>query len=345
MTQSISYHFSATPSSVFDGVTVPYFKSKQFNTCHLVVYDQSNPSQAVNALKANGFNVIVDIEQPCWAGGQQKDTPITQFANFFKMLHDIGVEYASSEGGRDGDLDYLKGFFKGYVNYNCDQCGLWKDYYKHPLTVMNSWESYYTWEWPDIQKGIQASQGKKQGILAGTWEGGQNPILTATKTANGSLTYFDMADWISKNSINGLDHFHIWSGLNEQSLAQYKALGFDVIVAVMQGIYPPIPIGGQGSDNITEQLRATPAVCVIDGDVYTFVRGTDKSNSLWCQKNDDNWVNLKGTLMSGVGACAGPDGSIHIAVAGTSGFVWKIIMNKDGTWGAWNKDKKGGIVG
>ncbi len=29
-------------------------------------------------------------------------------------------------------------FFKGYVNYNCDQCGLWKSMHLQSGTVMNS---------------------------------------------------------------------------------------------------------------------------------------------------------------------------------------------------------------
>jgi hypothetical protein len=304
MGNPISYHFSITPSAVFDGVTVPYFKSKKFNTAHLVVYDQSNPSQAVNALKANGFNVIVDIEQPIWAGGQQQSTSITAFGNFFKMLHDIGVEYVSSEGGRNGDLDYMKGFFKGYVNYNCDQCGLWKDYYKHPLTVMNSWEAYYTWEWASIQQGIQASQGKKQGILAGTWENVQantNPILTATKSGNG-LSYYDMAAWIAANSTTGLDHFHIWGGLNEGMLSQYKALGFEQIVAKMQTIYPP-NLSGQGqAGNMVIELGSAPAICKLGDVVYVFVTGTDNKLYYRTTKDDDAWISLGGILTSGPGA-------------------------------------------
>ena len=86
---------------------------------------------------------VFDIEIPIWNAGQLQGTPISTFGTYFQSLKNAGWEYVSSEGGRSGDLDYLSQYFKGYVNYNCDQCGLWKDMYKHPFTVMNSWESYY----------------------------------------------------------------------------------------------------------------------------------------------------------------------------------------------------------
>jgi hypothetical protein len=237
----ISYQFSITPNACFDGVTIPYFKAHHFDTAQLVVSDQSIPTAALATLKKAGLNIIVDIEQVIWAGGQVT-APLSNFTGYFQALKNAGVEYVSSEGGRSGDLDILKQYFKGYMNYNCDQCGLWKDFYSHPFTVWNSWESYYDSEWQYIQQGCRA--GKKNGILAGCWTYG-NPILSNSQ-AGTDLTYMAMADWMAANG--GLDHWAIWAGINDGMLQQYKALGFEAIVAKMQSLFPP---NGTGPTTIT----------------------------------------------------------------------------------------------
>jgi hypothetical protein len=274
----IDYHFTCTPYSVNDGVTVPYFVNKRFNTAVLVVPDTGIYANEINKLKAAGLRVIVDIEQPIWAGGQQQNTPISNFATYFQNLKNVGVTIVSSEGGRSGDLDVISKYF-AYMNYNCDQCGLWKDFYKHPATVINSWEAYYPWEWEYIQKGIIESKGKKQGILAGLWEGGANPILTATKSGNG-LSYYQIANWMLANG--GVDHFSVWGGLNNESLAQYKVLGFEAIVNKMQAMLPPRtsspiiptpkPALGNPISVLTAQYTKTATGNIIDG------RGRDKDN-------------------------------------------------------------------
>lgn len=97
-----------------------------------------------------------------------------------------------------------------------------------------------------------------------------------------------------------------------------------------------------GDDDMVVE-RATPAMVTVGNDIYTFVRGTDKA--LWCQKNDEKWVDLGGKLDSGVGATAAPDGTIHIVVSGTDGHVYRILMNSNGTFGAWAENKKGGMIG
>jgi len=49
------------------------------------------------------------------------------FCRLFQSLKTAGWQYVASEGGRPGDLAYLQNYFKGYVNFNCDQCGLWQN--------------------------------------------------------------------------------------------------------------------------------------------------------------------------------------------------------------------------
>ncbi len=155
---------------VNDG-SLDYFKSKGFSTVHLIVSDQGTYQAELNKIKSLGMQPIIDIEIPIWSAGQYANTPISNYANYFTSLKAAGWEYVASEGGRQGDANYLAQYFKGYVNYNCDQCGLWKDMYKESGTVMNSWESYYTSEWPYIQQGAKEAAGlaKQNGILAGVW--------------------------------------------------------------------------------------------------------------------------------------------------------------------------------
>ena len=69
---------------------------------------------------------IIDVEMPIWDGGQLQSTPISSFSGYFQSLKNAGWQYVASEGGRTGDLAYMKNYFQGYVNFNCDQCGLWK---------------------------------------------------------------------------------------------------------------------------------------------------------------------------------------------------------------------------
>lgn len=271
MTTQIDYAFSITPQAVNDGATLAYFLGKRFNTAHLVVPDTQTYAAEIAKLKAAKLNVIVDIEEPIWSGGKKEGTPISSFASYFQALKAAGVTLVASEGGRNGDLDYLQTarWFAGYVNYNCDQCGLWRGFHKHPLTVMNSWESYYTSEWQYIQQGIRESQGKKQGILAGVWEFGDdgvnyNPILTNSKSGNVEPNYFSMGHWME--ATGGFDHFHVWGGLNSYMLARYKQLGFEAVVAKMQGIWPPrgtgpIPPTAKTLTTLTlSQSNATPKV-------------------------------------------------------------------------------------
>ena len=250
---------------------------------HLVVPDTGTYEAELNKIKSLDMQPIIDVEIPIWNGGKLQSTPISDFASYFQSLKNAGWEYVSSEGGRAGDLDYMAQFFKGYVNYNCDQCGLWKDMYKHSLTVMNSLESYYTAEWPYIQDGTKeaASLGKENGILAGVWEYGSdgkdyNTILTNSKNG-GSPSYKSMLDWSYANGV-GFNSFHVWCGDNSQGLSRYKELGFEGIVANLQAYYPAIKLGTWGS--FGGYLNASPAaVSSADGRIDVFGQGSD--HALW----------------------------------------------------------------
>jgi len=241
-THPIEYQIGCPPSMVNDG-SLDYFKAHGFSVVHLVVPDKGTYQAELNKIKSLGMRPIIDVEVVIWSGGTLQSTPITDFASYFQSLKNAGWEYVASEGGRAGDLDYMAQYFKGYVNYNCDQCGLWKDMYKHSFTVTNSWESYYTSEWPYIQTGAKeaAALGKQNGILAGLWEYGSdgkdyNPILTNSKNG-GTPSYKSMLDWSYDNGV-GFTHFHVWCGSNAQGLSRYKALGFEDIVANLQTYYP-----------------------------------------------------------------------------------------------------------
>jgi hypothetical protein len=327
MTTAIDYHFSLSVYDVNDGVTVPYFVAHKFNTAQLVVPDTGIYSNEINKIKAMGIpNVIVDVEQPIWAGGQNSGVPIANFANYFQQLKNIGVTRVSTEGGRDGDFDFMGKYF-GLVNYNCDQCGLWKSNYKHPKTVLNSWESYYTSEWGYIQTGVKAAAplGIKNGILAGVWGGGTNPILANSVSGSG-FTFFDEAAWIDANG--GLDHFAVWGGLNNGMLARYKSLGFEQIVAKMQLIYPPrgtvVPPTKVGFQDVT--------TCVGNCD-HEFAWG---SNGSVYHKSalGESWESLGGVATSAPVGLARPGGLLDVFVRGSDGGLWQKSQVA-GSWGKW----------
>jgi hypothetical protein len=336
MANPIDYHFSLTLYDVNDGVTIPYFVAHKFNTAQLIVPDTGIYQNEINKIKAMGVpNVIVDIEQPIWAGGNNKDIPIANFANYFQQLKSVGVKQVSTEGGRDGDFDFIGKYF-GLVNYNCDQCGLWKGNYKHPATVMNSWESYYTWEWPSIQQGVKESAplGKKNGILAGVWGGSENPILANTNAGSG-FSFYDEAAWIDANG--GLDHYGAWGGLNNYMLGRYKALGFEQIVSKLQSIYPP-----RGTTppvmSVTFKDIATTADCI-----DRFARGSD--GALWHTHFANGswmaWESFGGILTSAPAAVSRMGGLIDVFVRGVTGALWhKQYIG--GKWQDWENLK--GII-
>jgi hypothetical protein len=343
-THPIEYQIGCPASMVNDG-SLDYFKAHGFTTVHLVVLDQGTYQTELNKIKSLGMKPIIDIEVPIWNAGQLSGTPISSFASYFQSLKNAGWEYVASEGGRAGDLDYLSHYFKGYVNYNCDQCGLWKDMYKHPFTVANSWESYYTAEWPYIQQGATqaASLGKQNGILAGVWEYGTdghdyNPILTNSKTG-GSPSYKSMLDWSYSNGI-GFSSFHVWCGSDSQGLSRYKALGFEKIVADLQVYYPAAsgwsPVGGQLASG------TGPAACAQNtNSLDVFMQGTD--HALWYRHYESgsgwsSWNSLGGSLTSSPAAVSRSAGKIDVFVRGTDGALWtRSTTNGATSWSGWSK--------
>ncbi len=241
-THPIEYHIGGPASMVNDG-SLEYFKAHGFSVFHLVVRDQGTYQAELAKIKSLGMKPVLDIEVPIWDAGRFSGNPITGYASYFQSLKAAGWEYVASEGGRNGDVAYIAQFFKGYVNYNCDQCGLWHTstgylFHTQPGTVVNSWESYYPQEWPAIQQGAKeaAALGKENGILAGVWGGGANPILQNSLTG-GSPNYKEMLDWSYANGC-GFTHFHVWCSISPNGLAQYKQLGFEQVVAQLQQSYP-----------------------------------------------------------------------------------------------------------
>ena len=259
----------AGPPSMMDAGSLAYFKAHGFSTVELIASDSGTYQTELYIIKALGMHPVIDVEHVIWNGGQVQ-SPITSFSAYFQSLKNAGWEYVASEGGRPGDLSYMKQFFKGYVNYNCDQCGLWLDVYKNPFTVMNSWESYYPQEWPFVQQGATqaAARGIQNGIMAGLWANnrGDNQILANSLNA-GSPSYKSMLDWSYANGI-GFTQFCVWCSHDPNALSDYEHLGFPQIVANLQAEYPATSLAATSSSaqtssklqtHLTITSSATPA--------------------------------------------------------------------------------------
>jgi hypothetical protein len=322
-----------------------YLKQQGFTAVVLVVPDSQTYATQLTTIRSLNMLPIIDVEMPIWDGGQLQSTPISHFAGYFQSLENAGWQYVASEGGRTGDLAYMQNYFKGYVNFNCDQCGLWKDVYKDPFTVANSWESYYTSEWPYIQTGSKqaAALGIQNGILAGTWanSGGDNQIYANSVSGSGT-SYLSMLNWSYANGI-GFTSFQVWCGDNPNGLSQYKSLGFDKIVAALQVYYPPTSsAGGWGWSKIGGQLASGsgPAADAQNANnLDVFVQGTD--HALWYQRWDgtswSGWQSLGGKLTSSPAATSPSSGVIDVFVRGSDGVLWTRSTTNGGTsWSAWH---------
>jgi hypothetical protein len=344
-THPIQYWIGCGPSVVDDGSSLSYFKQHGFTAVVLVVPDNKAYQTELNTIKSLGMKPIIDVEMPIWNGGQLQNTPISNFAGYFQSLKNAGWQYVASEGGRSGDLAYMKNYFQGYVNFNCDQCGLWGTVYKDPFTVANSWESYYPSEVPYIQTGATqaAALGIQNGLLAGTWanSGGDNQIL-ANSLSGGSPSYKSMLDWSYANGI-GFTSFHVWCGDN-QGLSQYKACGFESVVANLQTYYPPTSSTSVGSpwSSLGGQLASgtgPAADAQSASSLDAFVQGTD--HALWYKHWDgtswSGWENLGGGLTSSPAAAAASGSNrIDVFVRGTTGALWQRTTTDGGTtWSAW----------
>jgi hypothetical protein len=349
-THPIQYWIGCAPSMV-TSANLNYFKQQGFTAVVVVVPDSQTYQTQLNTIKSLNMLPILDVEMPIWNGGQLQSTPISNFAGYFQSLKNAGWQYVASEGGRSGDLAYMKNYFQGYVNFNCDQCGLWKDVYKDPFTVANSWESYYTSEWPSIQTGSKqaAALGIQNGLLAGTWanSGGDNQIYANSVSGSGT-SYLSMLNWSYANGI-GFTSFQVWCGDNPNGLSQYKTLGFDKIVANLQKSYPAtksasLAKGGTAQPHwstIGGQLASGtgPAVCAQNANsIDVFVQGTDHVlyYTYWDGTKWSAWKSLGGSLTSSPAATSTSAGVIDVFARGSSGSLYeKTSTNGGGSWSAW----------
>jgi hypothetical protein len=346
-THPIQYWIGCGPSVVDDGSSLSYFHQHGFTAVVVVVPDTKTYQTELNKIKSLGMTPIIDVEMPIWNGGQLQSTPITSFGSYFQSLENAGWHYVASEGGRTGDLAYMKNYFQGYVNFNCDQCGLWGTVYKDPFTVTNSWESYYPSEVQYIQQGATqaAALGIQNGLLAGTWanSGGDNQIL-ANSLSGGSPSYKSMLDWSYANGI-GFTSFHVWCGDNAQGLSQYKACGFESVVANLQTYYPPTssasvghPWSGWTSPGGQLASGTGPTACSWgSGRLDLFVKGTD--GALWHKwytgTSWSGWESLGGTLTSSPAATSPGSGLIDVSARGSDGALWYKDWN-GAAWSSWH---------
>ena len=255
-THPIQYWIGCAPSMV-NNATLNYFKQEGFTAVVVVVQDNQTYQTQLNTIKSPNMLPIIDVEVLLWGGGLNKSIPITNFSGYFQSLETAGWQYVASEAGSSGDLAYMGHYFKGYVNFNCDQDGLWDGMYANPLTVANSWESYYPSEWPYIQNGSKqaAALGIQNGICAGAWanNNGDNQIYANSLSGSGSPSYLSMLNWSYANGI-GFASFHVYCGDNPDGLSQYQALGFDKIVAALQVYYPATTSASLGAGRQPSQL-------------------------------------------------------------------------------------------
>ena len=340
-THPIQYWIGCPPSMVDDGSSMSYFQQHGFTAVCLVVPDAQTYQKELNTIKSFGMMPIIDVEVPIWNGGQVT-SPISNFAGYFQSLKNAGWQYVASEGGRTGDLAYMKNYFAGYVNFNCDQCGLWKDVYKDPFTVANSWESYYNAEWPSIQQGATqaAALGIQNGILAGVWpnSGGDNQILANSLSGSGT-TYRSMLDWSYANGV-GFTSFHVWCG-DAGSLSFYKSVGFESVVANLQTYYPPTSSTGLGWSRVGGQipLGTGPAVCAQGSNsLDVFARGTN--GALYYTSSQGSgwsaWNSLGGSLTSSPAATVRDTNKITVFARGSDGAIWyRDSQNGGASFGNW----------
>ena len=301
-THPIQYAIAGPPSMVDDGSSLPYFKAHGFSIVELVVPDNQTYLTELNTIKALGMQPVIDVEMVIWNGGLLASTPITSFHAYFQSLKNAGWEYVASEGGRSGDPSYIRSLGLSYINYNCDQCGLWKDIYKDNGTVLNSWESYDTAEWPFIQNGSTqaAALGIQNGILAGLWENVNSDNQIYANSLPGSSTtpsYLSMLNWSYSNGA-GFNQFCVWCGNDTTALQDYENLEFPQIVANLQNYYPAITA-----------LNATaPATVyvnqnfIINGTMRTGTTGIAGAN-ITLQRSVDNatWNNVTTTATYATG--------------------------------------------
>ncbi len=325
-THPIQYWIGCAPSMVTT-TNLNYFKQQGFTAVCVVVPDSQTYQTQLTTIKSLNMLPIIDIEMPIWDGGQLQSTPISNFASYFQSLKTAGWQYVASEGGRSGDLEYMAHYFKGYVNFNCDQCGLWEGgypVYTNSFTVANSWESYYPSEWQYIQNGSKqaAALGIQNGILAGTWanSGGDNQIYANSVSGSGTPSYLSMLNWSYANGI-GFTSFHVWCGDNPDGLSQYQSLGFDKLVAAMQVYYPATTSAslakgatGQPTQVTLTASSTTPAVNQSD----TFTATLKSGSTALSSKSVTIYHYLNGVRYSDTTANTGTNGQLTLATKWTT---------------------------
>ncbi|MGD0171580.1 MAG: hypothetical protein ABSB81_05605 [Halobacteriota archaeon] len=343
-THPIQYAIAGPPSMIDDGSSLAYFKAHGFSTVQLIASNNGTYQTELNTIKALGMQPVIDVELVIWNGGQIT-SPISSFNAYFQSLKNAGWDYVASEGGRSGDPQYIQSLGLQYINYNCDQCGLWKDTYLHANE--NLWESYYTSEWPYIQTGATqaAALGIQNGILAGVWPntGGVNQILANSLNGN-TPSYKSMLDWSYANGI-GFNQFCVWDANATNPLGAYEQLGFPQIVANLQTYYPASLASGWGWSKIGGQLLAgtSPAAYSFTSGTTTqvgwFVTGTDHAlYQSWSNNGvqSPSWVNLGGYLTSSPAATSPGNGVIDVFVRGTNGALYeRTTTNGGATWSSW----------
>jgi hypothetical protein len=326
----IQYAIAGPPSMVDDGSSLAYFKAQGFSVVELVVPDNGTYQAELNTITALGMQPVIDVESVIWNGGQVT-SPITSFGTYFQSLKNAGWEYVASEGGRVGDPQYIQSLGLQYINYNCDNCGLYRDIYLHANE--NLWESYYPSEWPYIQNGSTqaAAAGIQNGILAGLWanNNGDNQIYANSLPGSSSTpSYLSMLNWSYANGI-GFNQFCVWCGSDSHALSDYEQLEFPQIVANLQTYYPATTSAGENPwSKIGGQLASGtgPAACAQNANsLDVFVQGTNGAlyEKAWTGASWSGWQNLGGVLTSSPAATSPANGVIDVFVRGTNGALYE----------------------
>lgn len=304
----------------------------------LVEQDLAPHKEIADRLHARGMKAIYNVEAIWINSGFNVNADISGYRGQLQAIKNAGWDAAISEGLSEKQVSVIRSIIPyinegGEMGENVYSGGM----YYRPLTMANGnyLECYHF--------GVNYDPAFSSASQSTPDNMGMTFMLYTTASLEmnpGAMTnYVDsllnrgvkiktMTFWVGfgQSALNKLDtNFNfLWNALNNK----YGFTHEEVV---------------QGDDEDMVVERATPAMVTVGNDIYTFVRGTEKS--LWFQKNDDNWINLKGQLASGVGACAAPDGSIHIVVSGTDGYVWRILRNADGTFSSWAKSKNNGMIG
>jgi hypothetical protein len=328
-THPIQYAIAGPPSMVDDGSSLAYFKAHGFSIVELVVPDSGTYQTELNTIKALGMQPVIDVEMVIWNGGKLQSTPITSFHAYFQSLKSAGWEYVASEGGRSGDSSYIKSLGLGYINYNCDQCGLWSDIYIENGTVLNSWESYYSSEWPYIQNGSTqaAALGIQNGIMAGLWENVNSDNQIYANSLPGSTTtpsYLSMLNWSYANGV-GFNQFCVWCGNDTTALQDYENLEFPQIVANLQIDYPACSL----SATISTTTAYVNQNFAINGTLSVGFTGVDSQTiTLQRSTNIATWNNVTTNVTDATG---GYQFSQNESVAGTYYYRTAYAVNATDT--------------